>query len=355
MQQQAVRSRVNCPERLSLTSDDDVANPNNPYFSQFQINLATPVLDPQRCQLIRATVPAVQLQLPDWGGLCFWFWKLPTATTVPESQYLKCVRLYPSWYVPPSGFTAYTKNRFVNDPSDLVTLLNQAAGAGGDDVNYNAYWSSAEVTFSYSATTKQITFVGNSSGSFYAPAGYNDAIVLTIINGTAGTRPVMPNATATGSPLTPTTAQPQVSEYTLNLRVGYAMSGVARGQQSFGAGQTAYADVTNVAYAYNVAVPADSYPNLVYTNNVYMYANFMAGASLTSNNRHNLLACCPFTVGPFGVNQYVAATSNLLTKLSQTIQNIVIELRDDADQPYSLPDNAQVSLEVSFSYQNKNF
>jgi hypothetical protein len=349
MQQQAVRSRVNCPERLSLTSDDDVTNMNNPYFSQFQINLATPVLDPQRCQLIRATVPATQLQLPDWGGLCFWYWKLPTATTVPTSAYLKCVRLYPSSYVALSGFTAFTRNRYINDPSDLVTLLNQAAGAGGDDVTYNVYWSSAEVTFSYSTTTKQITFVGNSSGSFYAPAGYNDPIVATIQAGTAGTRPVMPNATSG------TTAQPQVEQYTLNLRVGYAMSGNARGSQSFGAGQTAYANSTNVAYAYNVAVPVDSYPNLIYTNNVYLYASFMAGASLTSNNRHNLLACCPITVGAFGVAQYVAATSNLLTKLSQTIQNIVIELRDDADQPYTLPDNAQVSLEVSFSYQNKNF
>jgi hypothetical protein len=139
MQQQVVRSRVNCPERLMLSSDDDTSNPNNPYFSQFQINLATPVLDPQRCQLIRATVPAIQLQLPDWGGLCFFYYKLATATTTPTLSNLQCVRLYPSWYIPPSGFTAFTKNRYINDPSDFVTLLNQAAGAGGDNVFHNVY------------------------------------------------------------------------------------------------------------------------------------------------------------------------------------------------------------------------
>ena len=355
MQQQAVRSRVNCPERLSLTSDDDVTNRNTAYYSQFQINLATPVLDPQRCQLIRATVPAAQLQLPDWGGLCFWYYRLPTATTAVESQYLKCVRLYPSYYVPPSGFTAFTKNRFINDPSDLVTLLNTAAATGGDNVDHNAYWVADDISFSYSSTTKQITFIGNTADSFYTPAGYNDPIVFVIQNGTAGTRPRMPNSNSSGSPLSPVTPQPQVDEYTLNLRVGYAMSGNARGIQSFGAGNTAYANTRNVAFATSVTIPADSYPNLVYSNNVYIYASFMSGASLTSNNRHNLLACCPITVGPFGIAQYVAATSNLLTKLSTTIQNVVIELRDDADQPYTLPDNAQVSLEVSFSYQNKNF
>lgn len=355
MQQQAVRSRVNCPERLSLTSDDDVSNPNNPYFSQFQINLATPVLDPQRCQLIRATIPATQLQLPDWGGLCFWYYRLPDATTALNSAYLKCVRLYPSYYVPPSGFTAFTKNRYINDPADFVTLLNQAASAGGDNVDHNVYWQAGDITFSYSTTTKQITFVGNTAGNYYTTAGYNDQIVFVIQNGTAGTRPRMPNSNSTGSPLSPVTPQPQVDQYTLNLRVGYAMSGNARGIQSFGGGNIAYPNPTNLTYLTGSVIPADSYPNLIYTNNVYLYASFMAGASLTSHNRHNLLACCPVTVGPFGVTQYVAATSNLLTKLSQTIQNIVIELRDDADQPYTLPDNAQVSLEVSFSYQNKNF
>jgi hypothetical protein len=55
------------------------------------------------------------------------------------------------------------------------------------------------------------------------------------------------------------------------------------------------------------------------------------------------------------VNNYVAATSNLLTRLSQTINNITVELVDDANQPYLLPDSAVTTLELSFSYQDKNF
>jgi hypothetical protein len=63
----------------------------------------------------------------------------------------------------------------------------------------------------------------------------------------------------------------------------------------------------------------------------------------------------PVQAGSLAVNNYIAATSNLLTRLSQTINNITVELVDDANQPYLLPDSAVVTLEISFSYQDKNF
>jgi hypothetical protein len=356
MQQQAilngrVRSAVNCPERLSLNSDDDVVNANNAQYNQFQINLQTPVLDPKRCQLIRATIPNIQLQLPDWGGLCFFYWALATASTTPTISNLRCIRLYPSYYIAPSGFTTFIRNRYINDPSDLVTLLNQAAGVAGDIATYNPYWVVSDVTFSYDTTKKQITFVGNTASTFYAPVGYADPILATVLNGTAASLITMPNANNVSN----TTRQPQVDQYTLNLKVGYAMSGLSRGIQSFGAGPSVYADITNVAFANTVTVPVDSFPNLVYTNTVSIYLSFLSGASLTSNNRHNLLAVVPVQSGSLQVNNYIAATSNLLTRLSQTISNITVEMVDDANQPYLLPDSAVTTLEISFSYQDKNF
>lgn len=356
MQRQAilngnVRSAVNCPERLALASEDDVVNANQAQYSQFQINLQTPVLDPKRCQLIRATIPNVQLQLPDWGGLCFFYWALATATTTPTISNLRCVRLYPSYYIAPSGFTTFVRNRYISDPSDLVVLLNQAAGVAGDIATYNPYWIVSDITFAYDTTKKQITFVGNTASTFYAPVGYNDAILATVLNGTAASLITMPNA----NNISNTTRQPQQPQYTLNLRVGYAMSGTSRGIQSFGAGQSAYADITNVAFANTVSVPVDSFPNLVYTNTVSIYLSFISGASLTSNNRHNLLAVVPVQAGSLAVNNYIAATSNLLTRLSQTINNITVELVDDANMPYLLPDSALTTIELSFSYQDKNF
>jgi hypothetical protein len=353
MQQQAipyVRSRVNCPERLAISSEDDVTNANQSQYWQFQVNLQTPVLDPRRCQLIRATIPNIQLQLPDYQ-LCFFYYNLPTATTTPILGNLKCVRLYPSYFIPPSGYTTFQRNHYIADPTEFVTHLNVAAGVGGDSGTYNPYWTGGDITFAYNSARKIITFTGNTAGRFYAPAGYNDPLVLAALNGTNG----FPITTPNTNNIAQVTQQPSVPQYTLNLRVGYAMSGTARGAQSFGAGNPAYADITNTAYANAVSVPVDSFPNLVYSNSVSIYISFLSGASLTSNNRHNLLAVVPIQAQPLAVNNYIAATSNLLTKLSQTIQNIVVELRDDADQPFYLPDSAQTSLELSFSYQEKAF
>jgi hypothetical protein len=351
-QQQVVKSRVNQPERLLIRSDDDTTNSNNPGFFQFQVNLPTPVLDAKRAQIIRTTIPNVALQIPDYQCV-FWYYSLPTATTVPTNAHLRAVRLFPSYYQAPAGL-AYvpTKNRFITDPNDLATLLNVAAAAGGDAVAANPYWVAGDATFAYNATTKQMSFTGNTAGRFYTPAGWNDPIVLQAIagQGAAGVIrcPQYNNAAILFN-------QPLLAQYTLNLRCGFALSGVSPGRQNFSGAPSVYANIVNVAFPAGTAVPADSYPDLVYTNSVALYASFTTGASLTSNNRHNLLAVVPVQTVSLGVNNYIAATSNLLTKLSQTINNVVIEMRDSADQPYILPDNAQVDLEVSFSYVDKAF
>jgi hypothetical protein len=347
-QQQVVRSRVNQPERLLIRSDDDITNANQSGFSQFQVNLQTPVLDPKRAQIIRTTIPNIQLQIPDYQ-LVFWYHALATATTAPSAATLRAVRLFPSYYQAPAGLTfTPTKNRYITDPNDFVTLLNVAAGAGGDSVTFNPYWVSGQVTFAYNATTKQITMTGNTAATFFTPAGYADPFVLAAIAGGTIVCPQYNNAAITF-------AQPLLAQYTLNLRTGYALSGNTPGRQSFANGNRLYANIVNVAFANAVAVPADSFPDLVYSNSVSLYASFITGSSLTSNNRHNLLAVCPIQTVSLGVNSYVAATSNLLTKLSQTINNIIIEMRDSADQPYILPDSCQVDLEISFSYQDKAF
>lgn len=347
-QQQAVRSRVNQPERLLIRSDDDTTNANQSGFSQFQVNLQTPVLDPKRCQIIRTTIPNVQLQIPDYQ-LCFWFYHLALSISDPVAADLRCVRLFPSFYEAPAGL-AFTpvKNRYITDPNDLVTLLNQASTVNGDAVGVNPYYEVDDIDFQFNAVTKQIEIRGLEDGVFYTPAGYNDPLVLAAIARQDIRCPRFDNSALTF-------AQPQVAQYTMNLRVGYAMSGNSRGIQSFARGNQRYANRTNVAYPDTVLIPADSFPNLVYTNTVSLYVSFITGSSITSHNKHNLLAVVPVQTISLGVNHYIAATSNLLTKLSQTINNITVEMRDQADEPYVLPDSCSVDLEVSFSYADKPF
>ena len=338
-----IRTRVNNPERVFLNSSDDPRTTGNQGFNSFTCNFDTPILGAKKVMMLRASIPNAQVNIPDYQ-LEFWYYNLATATTAPTIASLKCVRLYPSYYQAPAALgTAYTRNRFLSDPADFVTLLNQAAAAGGDNVTYNPYWTAGDITFSYNATTKQITFTGNTAGRFYCPAGWDDSNVAT-----GAGNITMPNFNGTG-----TTVQPSATTWTLNLRVGYAMSGLTLGTQvnAATAPNTLYADLTNSAYANAVAVPADSYPNLVYSQCVYLYSDIVAGVSLGSGGQHNLLAVIPSNAPQLGVIQYTALTVNMMTKLNDTIQQITIQMRDDANQPFTLPDNGQVNLELAFAYE----
>lgn len=342
MSQPMIRTRVNNPERVFLNSSDDERNTTDYGFSQFTCTYITPILGAKKTMMLRATIPNAQVNIPDYQ-LFFWYYSLPTATSTPGVASLRCVRLYPSYYQPPTGFTAYTKNRYFSDPADFVTQLNTAAAAGGDNTTYNSYWVAGDITFSYNATTKQITFTGNTAGRFYAPAGWNDPIV----NSQLGliTMPSTANIAVTYP-------QPYALGWTLNLRVGYAMSGTSFGPQLTQVNQQPqYADITHVAYPNGTAVVVDSYPNLVYSQAIYLYSNIVAGVSLGSGNQHNLLAVVPSNAPQLGVIQYTALTVNMMSKLVDTIYEITVQMRDDANQPFVLPDNAQVNIELAFVYE----
>jgi hypothetical protein len=346
-QQQSVRSRVNQPERVSLRSDDDTTNTNAPTFSEFQNNLPTPILDAKRCQLIRATIPNAQVSIPNYQ-LAFWYYRVG-AEAAPTAADLYCVRLFPSWYVDPGtlGFVP-SINKIYNSPTEFVAALNLAAD--DDDMTDNPFYSNTDITFSYDATTNTITFQGTEATEYYSPAGWNDPNVIAAMNGTAAKGVIKIDIQGTKVP------QKFVPGYTLNLRVGYSMSGQCPGKMSIAAASNwVLANVANEWFAGDIDIPVDSYPNLVYTNGISLLASFITNSSLTSNNYHNLLAVVPVDSVPLGITNYICATSNLLTKLSQTIQTVQIQMLDDAGQPYELPDNAQVSLEVSFSYQDKGF
>lgn len=340
-----IRTRVNNPERVFLNSSDDGRNTTDFGFSQFTCTYDTPILGAKKTMMLRGTIPNAQVNIPDYQ-LVFWYYQLPTATTAPSNTYLKAVRLYPSNYQAPAALgTAFTKNRYFSDPADFVSQLNTAAAAGGDNVTYNPYWAAGDITFAYNSTTKQITFTGNTSGKYYAPAGWNDPVVNAAQSG--GTI-VMPST----ANIATTYPQPYAQGWTLNLRVGYAMSGTSYGPQILQVNQIPqYADLTHVAYANGTAVPVDSFPNLVYSQCVYLYSNIVAGVSLGSGGQHNLLAVIPSNAPQLGVIQYTALTVNMMSKLVDTIYEITVQMRDDANQPFTLPDSAQVNLELAFTYE----
>ena len=340
-----IRTRVNNPERVFLNSSDDGRNTTDFGFSQFTCTYDTPILGAKKTMMLRASIPNAQVNVPDYQ-LVFWYYNLPTATTAPSAATLRAVRLYPSNYVAPAALgTTFTKNRYFSDPADFVSVLNTAAAVGGDNITYNPFWAAGDITFAYNAVTRQITFTGNTAGRFYAPAGWNDPNVNAAI---AGKTIVMPST----ANIAVTYPQPLVQNWTLNLRVGYAMSGTSFGPQLLQVNLIPqYADLTHVAYPNGTAVPVDSFPNLVYTQCVYLYSNIVAGVSLGSGGQHNVLAVVPVNAPTLGVIQYTALTVNMMTKLVDTIYEITVEMRDDANQPFTLPDSAQVNLELAMVYE----
>lgn len=347
----SIRSRVNQPERVFLNSSDDNTNSNTFGFSSFRCTFDTPILGAKRCQMLRATIPNCLVNIPDYQ-LMFWYYNLPTATTVPTDAHLKCIRLYPSWAVPAAAYGSnYVKNRAVSSPTDLVSLLNTAAGTSGDSLTYNPYWSgnsAQDVSFAYSTSTLQITMTGLTVGRFYAVAGWNDPLVIAANSGLGA------QGTITLPLPTYNVQQPYATGYTLNLRCGYAMSGTVIDDLNDVAGNTRYANLTNRTSAKDAGIPPDSFPNLVYTQCIYLYSNIVAGSSLGSGKQHDLLTVMSNNAAPLGIASFVSATVTWLTKIPSDIYQIEIRMFDDANQALVLPDNAQVNLEFAFHYGTDN-
>lgn len=336
-----LKSRVNQPDRALIRSDDDDSNFSGQSFYQFSVNLPTPILEPKSADIVRVTIPNANINIPDYQ-LTFWYYNLASATTIPGTSELKCVRLYPSTWREPAGYTTFSRNRYFTDPADLVAALNAATTQ--DDATLNPNFQSGDITFSYDPVTKRISFTGNTAGRFYSPAGYADQRVTAAM---ANIRLPAYNGT---SAYTQSFPQPFAPGYTLNLRCGFAISGLSRGVNAFTGGNQRNANSTNVPEANGIAIVSDAWPNLVYTNSVYLYTNIINGSSSCSNNRQNLLCVVPVNSAPLGITAYQSSMATDMLKVSGTIQNITIEMRDDADQPYFIPDSASCNVEIYFTY-----
>lgn len=337
-------NRLNQPDRICVDSFMDTTTGTDGQYNTFvNHNPNTHLVGAKKVQLIRATIPNIELPLP-YYSLVFYYYRLPTATTVPNNTHLRAVRLYSDDYIAPTGFTAFTKNSFIQTPQELADLLNIAASAGGDSITYNTRWQVGDVVFTYDPASNKINWRGTAATFFYANAGYNDPIVRASQASTDIT---------TYNQDTTTSVQPFVLGYTLNLRVGFAMDGVNRPR---GSGtnfvSNSCANLAGRPFANGTNVLADSYPNLVYTSNVYLYSNIVGNSGFSSVNRKNLLSIIPVDVQSGGIIQYIGhSTPVYATKVSSEIYAIDIEMRDDANQPFYLPDSANVNVELSILYE----
>jgi len=330
------RTRVNQPERVFLSSTDDTTSAAQGKYNTFQINFQTPIIGAKRTQLLRATIPNIQTNIPDYT-LVFWYYRFATPTTPANLADLYCVRILPANSTSALAGAPYNVpvNNYVNDPTALVVLLNAAANSA-DDATANPRHSPGDVVFAYDIATKKISFQGTNAALYYVPAGWADPNVATAAQQIGLT----PGVVAAPGGL----IQPYVPGYTLNLRLGYSMPGLISSEN-----QNPFGGIYPVVQGL-VSYEAESYPDLVYSQCVYLYANIIPGSSLGSNGKHNLLCVVPSNAPSLSVINFTALMVNWLTKVASEIYDIRIEMYDDAGQPFMLPDNAQVNIEMAFWY-----
>lgn len=359
---------VNQPDRVSWNSNSDINRFTDGAGSKFQVQLNTPLLEVEEIQLLRATVPQAGSPIPQYQ-LVFWYYELPTATTVPTDQYLYCIRFTPFGTMPRlpdyanvSGFYPTTPiTALTGGLTELVTLLNLASTTG-DVLSLNGYWKANAIT--WAIVNGVITFKGNNAGFFYTPAGWNDPVVIAAASYSLSNQ--SPNGKYYPFYLSPATnalrnqfnRNPYVKGYTLNQRLGYALSGTTQGQfyntiQPFG--NFAYANQYNITFPSGTNIVAGTLPNISGNSIVSIYAGFSGyGGSSTAGNRLNLLGVIPLDeVGAYNNFTGVGLKAPLY-KVINDIYAMDIELRDENDQPYLVPDSFNVNLEIGFKYKNVN-
>jgi hypothetical protein len=337
-------SAVNQPERVFLSSNDDQSAPDtlglwpldNAKYSKFLIKLPTPILQPERAQLLRASIPNIETNLPDYQ-LIFWYARVNNKTNDLTFHNL---RLLPSWlnYQDPWVVsTGLPVNRQIVNYLDFTTLLNAAATAT-DDPALNPFHVPGDITFTYNVANKLITAQGNDTANYnYYLVGY-DYSGLTALQQQVQYQDPAGNARVA----------PVVEQITLNLRVGFNQPGI---NLVFAPTPTGFVDgLVEPYYGTNGTFIADSYANLVYSQNCIVLANFTQGSSLGSSGLHSVLATVPMAAPPLGVSLFSSPLVNWLTKLSKQIYEIEITLLDDNSQPFLLPNGAIVNIDLGFSY-----
>jgi len=340
---------LNRPDRAIINSYDDQIIPtsaNNGFYNRIVNNLQTPLLNVKAIQLARANFINSSLPLNDFNGqLFFCYARTESAGATISLGDIQIVRLHPSWFVPAESFTNFVKNKYYNYVSDLVTDLNLAASAGGDDISYNARWVSGDVTFAYNNATRRITFTGNTASKFYSPVaadfpGLNTYLSAITMNALGGVKS-QPFARPTAYSVTPT----------MNARLGFAMSygnrGVFWGVNSL----VGCASSTGVPQANTVGTEGDSWPILLGVQNVNVFLNVVNGSGVDTQNRKALLASIPIEAPPLGINSYTTTSLQYpALSVANEIYSLELTLLDEEGNPFLLPQNYNSFFELSILY-----
>jgi len=353
-------------------------------------------------QVSRVSIPnATSSSIPD-DECVFWYYRIPSVPSqllpnfkyptpgILSSSYLYYVRLLPSYYKKELiDFTYaddYGYNSVFPDYESLATELSKACLA---DLSYDnqsfgdpvTNFIPGDISITYDSAANRFVMTGNNgnptSGEpefFYISAGYNDK---NIFEGALPEAESLQISTKIND--FPTIyngeGQPFKLYKTLNQRLGFTWDGngnTVPAQNIIGAVSSSYFSLLNrfrpiPAYSAGLSSlpgnPNVSYPLqatgytaefpacLVYTSIVNLYADIAGGSTSDSGEKGQaLLATVPMASGTLGVVFYNPTIYNALTKISDQIYQIKIEMRTENGNLFYLPNSAIVTLEFTLTY-----
>jgi len=349
-------STTSRPDRISCDAFSDVnltVSPNNGIYNQFNNNLSMPLLNVKGIQLLRANFVNNSLQLNDYNGQLLFVYSRNNTTAIPaDGSTFRVIRLHPSWFVPYSGYTAFIKNKYFNNGTELVAALNAAASTGGDSATYNPSWLVNDVSFSFDTSTRKISFTGLTAGQYYAPIPADHPALPGFLSGANQVRMNAINSANTYGTATVQSYGAQLGiNITMNSRLGFALDYGNRGILWGATSVLGCATTSGVPQANAVAVEADSWPILLGSQNLNIYCNVTANGGQDSRSRKNLLATIPIENSPLGVCSYtLTSVEGHCLSVPGEIYNLQFTFLDDNGFPFFFLPNYNINLEMNVFY-----
>ena len=340
---------LNRPDRVTLDAyNDQSLEFGGPYYSSFTNRLTTPILNAKGIQLLNINYINSVLELNDASQLMFFYYASATQAGIVTANNLRCIRLHPSTFVPYAGYTAYTRNKYFTSVPDLVTALNAAADAGGDDATFNPDWTAGQINFYYDTTTRKISINGNGT-DYIAPAAADDPLVIARL--ASATKAPRMNTIISSNTYATAQIQPAVAGFSMNARLGFCLSYNTRGLYWSGSSQLGCATSTGIPSGSSPLMEADANPILLGLQNLQVYCSIVTGSGMDSLKRKNLAASVPVEVGPLHVASYTLNSINApLLSVPSEVYEIQIELRDENGIPFLTPLNYNVELSFMILY-----
>jgi hypothetical protein len=388
-----LHSFTNQPERVCISSIDDinVSQTQNAIdeesYNSFRVAIKRPFLDVKSIQLLRASIPNAVTNIPDTECV-FWYYKLALSvagvTEAPSLNNLFMVRLLPSYYKPElfdqnqgqqsaTPLTTYGWNRTFGSYQDLASELAKSCLRDPleDSPAGNPFFLPGDISITFNEQLNKFQFTGNNvtqgNGYRYLAAGYEDPIVWQGADILEEDTYQNDYPAILGFP-----GQPFFVGKTLNLRLGFTWNGIYSTRffpipftyksNDISVKNTLFNRLRPVPN-YDPSPPAlegtpyltgtytaNSYADLVYTNSVSLYTDFVGGATYDSVKNTQLLACVPMNASNLGVTFYNTTLYCPLTKISDQIYEIEIRMLTDTGAPYNIPNSAIVSLELALTY-----